>query len=113
MGIKCFVKSCNNTPIQKKNGLIKDLMFHRFPTNAIRRERWIANIQVFANQIGTVLGRAAICSEHFDKTSYIFNPDGSRSLSKTAEPTKFAVPLQRHGADASEFKDDSFTDVEK
>lgn len=70
-------------------------MYFSFPSNENRRENWILNIQVLANQFGPIREGVVICSDHFDKESFEITSNGRRVLSSSAIPKFFSDVDQR------------------
>lgn len=85
--MQCIVPSCGS-----KMGKNKELIFHEFPANMERRERWISTLRAHSPQDfeepWLPAEYAKICSKHFTPADYIQGPK-KRYLAPHAVPSQF------------------------
>lgn len=92
----CAVPSCSS-----KVGQSKDVVFHEFPSNMERRERWISTLQALSPQDPEDPWMPSeytkICSKHFTPGDYIQGPK-KRYLAPHAVPSQFQSEAVKSGS---------------
>jgi len=103
MGVRCFVKSCDNKQGRPGN----TMMFHRIPTkNADRLNLWLLALGMDPNTPVAILKRNVVCSEHFNEDDYFERMEFStrtmkRVLKNTAIPSKVTLQTGQSGLPAA------------
>lgn len=92
----CAVPSCSS-----KVGQSRDVVFHEFPSNMERRERWISTLQALRPQDPEDPWMPSeytkICSKHFTPGDYIQGPK-KRYLAPHAVPSQFQSAVVKSGS---------------
>ncbi|KAK2892282.1 uncharacterized protein [Channa argus] len=86
----CLAYSCDATSY-----IYPELTFHRFPKDAVMRQKWLA---VAHRDEGSLRTNSYLCSQHFESSCFTLNEDGQLTLSPDAVPTVISVEVNEEEA---------------
>lgn len=66
MVICCIAKGCEN-----KQRTYTNVMFHRIPSNVVRRNQWLAALDISTSTPQDKINQYRVCEEHFSPEDYV------------------------------------------